>query len=131
MMSEIKVDDLMREVAARAAAAGPEPMFPQLALGQLQPELCEHAEVESRPILLGRTRYERLWARINRLVRRVAAHAVEPAVTQQNEWNAATLAALDGLIAADATLRASIAILRAENLKQGKQAKTTVTSSNT
>jgi hypothetical protein len=120
-MSEIRVDDLMREVADQAAGGGPEPVFPQLELQRLQPELRQHAEVEPRPVLLGRTRYERLWVRINTLVRRVAAHAVEPAVTQQNEWNAATLAALDGLIDADATLRATIAILRAENQQQGNK----------
>jgi hypothetical protein len=87
--------------------------MPQLTLQQLLPVLREQQSVEPRPALIGRTRYERLWARINRVVRRVAAHAVEPAVAQQNEFNAATQVALEGLIEADAALRAAVIELRA------------------
>lgn len=102
----------MRQIAARAQQAGPEPRLPQLELQQLLPMLREHQTVEPRPLLIGRTRYERLWVRINRLLRRVAAHAVEPAVTQQNEFNAATQIALERLIEADAALRAAVIELR-------------------
>lgn len=109
------VDQIMREIEAQAAQAGPEPIFGQLALQQLQPMLREYAHVEPRPPLIGRTRYERLWVRINTIVRRFAAHAIEPAVAQQNEWNTATLDAIDLLIRSDAALRASIDVLRAEH----------------
>ena len=112
MTPPLNVDQIMQTIAVRATEAGPEPPLPQLALQQLLPSLREQQAVEPRPALIGRTRYERLWARINRVVRRVAAHAVEPAVTQQNEFNAATQVALEGLIEADAALRAAVIELR-------------------
>jgi hypothetical protein len=107
-MTPLNVDEIMQTISARAAVAGAEPSMPQLTLQQLLPVLREQQTVEPRPALIGRTRYERLWARINRIVRRVAAHAVEPAVAQQNEFNAATQIALEGLIEADAALRAAV-----------------------
>lgn len=113
MTAPLDVEQIMQTVAARAAAAGPEPALPQLALQQLLPVLREQQRVEPRPPLIGRTRYERLWARINRVVRRVAAHAVEPVITQQNEFNAATEAALEDLLRVDAALRAAAIELRA------------------
>lgn len=112
-MSELRVDDLMREIATRAQAEA-EPAFPQLALEHLLPVLREHSVVEPRPPLIGRSRYERVWVRINTIVRRFAAHAVEPAVAQQNEFNAALQATLEEVIATDAKLRAAIVALRAE-----------------
>ena len=112
-MNTIHVDDLMREIEEVAARAGAEPPFPQLAMQQLLPALREHHLVEPRPPLIGRTRYERLWVRINQLLRRVAAHAVEPAVAQQNESNTAVLDALEQLLRADAGLRSLVAAQRA------------------
>lgn len=117
-MPELEADALMRSIEARAAQAGPEPSFPQLQLQQLLPELRERRRVEPRPLLIGRTAYERLWVRINRLLRRVSAHAVEPAVTQQNEFNVAAEAALEALIETDAALRAAVIRLRAERAAQ-------------
>jgi hypothetical protein len=114
-MDEIHVDDLMREVDAAAEESGAEPAFPHLALQQLVPVLREHHHVEPRPPLIGRTRYERLWVHINQILRRVAAHAVEPAVAQQNEFNTALLDSLDQFMRADAELRASVVALRAEH----------------
>jgi hypothetical protein len=112
-MAEIDVDNLMGEIDAAALLAGPEPAFPQLELQQVLPELREYHAVEPRPPLIGRTRYERLWVRINGVLRRGAAHAVEPAVAQQNESNAALLAALEELVRSDAALRAAVVALRA------------------
>lgn len=114
-MPEIRVDDLIRVIEARAREQT-EPDFPQLELQRLLPMLRETHAVEPRPPLLGRTRYERLWVRINRIVRRVAAHAVEPAVTQQNEFNDAVLTTIEGLIDADSALRGAVVALRAERL---------------
>ena len=114
-MPEIDVDNLMREIDAAAAQAGSEPRFPALELQQLRPALREYHAVEPRPPLVGRTRYERLWVRINGLLRRVAAHAVEPAVAQQNEYNAALHEALDQLTRSDAALRAAVVELRARS----------------
>ncbi len=111
-MSTINVDDLMHEIEAAAAQAGAEPPFPQLVMQQLLPALREYHAVEPRPPLIGRTRYERLWVRINKVLRRVAAHAVEPAVAQQNESNTAVLDALEQLLRADASLRAVVAAQR-------------------
>ncbi len=111
-MSTLNVDELMREIEAAAAQAGAEPQFPQLAMQQLLPALREYHAVEPRPPLIGRTRYERLWVRINQLLRRIAAHAVEPAVAQQNESNAAVLDALEQLLRADAGLRAVVTAQR-------------------
>jgi hypothetical protein len=113
-MDELHVDNLIREVNAAAENAGPEPVFPHLVLQQLVPLLREHHHVEPRPPLIGRTRYERLWVHINQILRRVAAHAVEPAVAQQNEFNTALLDALEQCMRADAELRASVVILRAK-----------------
>ena len=111
-MSTINVDELMHEIEATAARGGAEPLFPQLAMQQLLPALREYHAVEPRPPLIGRTRYERLWVRINQLLRRGAAHAVEPAVAQQNESNTAVLDALEQLLRADAGLRAMVAAQR-------------------
>lgn len=117
-MTAIHVDDLIREIDLLASEAGPEPPFPQLEVQQLMPTLREHAVVDPRPPLIGRTRYERLWMRINTIVRRVAAHAVEPAVAQQNEFNAALLDAIDGLTRADAALRAQVIALRSDQIEE-------------
>ncbi len=108
----LRVSDLQRRIEAAAQAAGSEPTFPQLELHQLLPHLRLQHTVEPRPAFAPRTRYERVWARINTIVRRFAAHAIEPAVTQQNEFNAALLHALEQMIAADATLRAAISVER-------------------
>lgn len=108
----MNVDHLQQRVAETAQAAGSDPAFPQLALQRLMPHLRIHHVVEPRPAWAPRTAYERVWARINGMVRRVAAHAVEPAVAQQNESNAAVLAALEQMIEADAALRAAISVAR-------------------
>jgi hypothetical protein len=71
-----------------AREAGMEPPFPLLHLQRLQPILAEAVHVEPNPTLLGRTRYERVWAVINRALRRIARYGVEPVVTQQNAFNA-------------------------------------------
>jgi hypothetical protein len=120
MASKIQVDELQRQIDAAAAQAGPEPEFPQLELQRLLPILHERHIVEPRPPLIGRTAYERLWVRINQVVRRFAGHAVEPAVTQQNEFNRATLELLEDLIAADAALRGAVVTRRAEHAAGGK-----------
>lgn len=114
MAEIIQVDELQRQIDATAEQAGAEPEFPQLELQRLLPVLREQHVVEPRPPLIGRTTYERVWVQINQLVRRFAAHAVEPAVTQQNEFNRATLDLLEGLIAADAALRGAVVARRAE-----------------
>ncbi len=113
MAELISVTELQREIDEVAAQAGPEPALPQLELQQLLPILREHHTIEPRPPLIGRTAYERLWVRINRVVRRIAAHAVEPAVAQQNEFNRALLDTLEGLIQADAALRGAVIAERA------------------
>jgi hypothetical protein len=113
MAELLRVDELQREIDAAAAQAGPEPAFPQLELQRLLPILREHHVVEPRPPLIGRTAYERLWVRINQVIRRFAAHAVEPAVAQQNEFNHALLDTLEGLIQADAALRGAVVAQRA------------------
>lgn len=108
----LRVSELQRRIEAAAQAAGPEPAFPQLELQQLLPHLRLRYAVNPRPAFVPRTRYERLWTWINTIVRRFAAHAVEPAVTQQNEFNAALLHTLEQMITADAALRAAISIER-------------------
>jgi hypothetical protein len=108
----LHVDDLQRRIEDTARTAGPEPTFPQLELQRLLPHLRLQHTVEPRPALVGYTRYERLWVQINRVVRRFAAHAVEPAVVQQNEFNSALLAALEQFADANAALRAAINIER-------------------
>lgn len=112
------VDQLQQRIAETAQAAGVDPVFPQLELQRMLPHLRGHHVVEPRPAWAPRTAYERVWARINGVVRRVAAHAVEPAVAQQNEGNAAVLAALEQLIEADAALRAAVSVARMSNSEQ-------------
>ncbi|WP_026370176.1 hypothetical protein [Kallotenue papyrolyticum] len=109
----MNVDDLMREIEAAAAAAGPEPVLPHLELSRLMPQLAADRRVEPRPPLVGRSAYERLWARINRLIRRVAAHGVEPVVHQQNAWNQAAVEAIAALAQAAAMLRGAVVAARA------------------
>jgi hypothetical protein len=108
----MNVAESQQRVDEAAQAAGPEPLFPQLDLQRLLPVLRMQHVVEPRPPWAPRTAYERVWARINGVVRRVAAHAVEPAVAQQNESNAAVLAALEQMIEADAALRAAVSVAR-------------------
>lgn len=103
----------MAELDAAATAAEPEPDFPQQRLQETLPELYDRQRVEPRPLLIGRTVYERLWVRINTRLRRVAAHAVEPVVTQQNEWNTAAAGAVERLVEADAAIRDALLALRA------------------
>jgi hypothetical protein len=108
----MNVDELQRRVDQAAQVAGPEPLFPHLDLQHMVPHLRLHQVVEPRPAWAPRTAYERVWARINAVVRRIAAHAVEPAVMQQNESNAALLAVLEQMIAADAALCAAVSVAR-------------------
>ena len=122
MADRIQVDELQRQIDAAAEHAGNEPAFPQLELQRLLPVLREQHVVEPRPPLIGRTTYERVWVKINQVVRRFAAHAVEPAVTQQNEFNRATLELLEGLIAADAALRGAVVARRAEQAARTENA---------
>ena len=70
--------------------------------------------VEPNPRLIGRTLYERLWVVINRRIRRVVRHGVEPSVQAQNELNARFNHVLERLIRGDAALHAEIVRLRAE-----------------
>ncbi len=111
-MSRIQVDNLMVELEAQAAGRS-EPDFPQQSLQEGLPELRDRQRVEPRPLLIGRTAYERLWVRINTLLRRAAAHAVEPVVIQQNEWNGAAGDAIERLIEADAAIRDALLAVRA------------------
>jgi hypothetical protein len=115
MSEQIRVDELQQEIETAASQAGPEPAFPQLELQRLVPALREYHAVEPRPPLIGRTSYERLWVRINQVLRRFAAHAVEPAVAQQNEFNRALLDTLERLIEADAALRGAVIACRTEH----------------
>jgi len=110
----IDITLLQAAIEEHARAAGPEPSFVQLHLGTLVPVLREAMRVEPNPPLIGRTAYERCWVVINRAVRRVARHGVEPAVQAQNAYNAAVGRMLDQLMAVDASLHAEIVRLRAE-----------------
>ena len=108
----MNVAQAQQRIDEAAQVAGPEPLFAQLDLQRLLPHLRLHYVVEPRPAWAPRTARERVWARINSVVRRVAAHAVEPAVAQQNESNVAVLAALEQMIEADAALRAAVSVAR-------------------
>lgn len=111
---EIDIGVLQEALAERARHGGPEPPMYQLRLQQLAPTLDLTVRVEPSPPLIGTTRYERLWVLINRFVRRVARHGVEPAVLAQNEANTAMLRMLRLLVTTDATLHAELVRLRAE-----------------
>ncbi len=112
--SPLVVTEIQAEIERRARLAGTEPPFYQLDLRRLVPVLVEAVRVESSPPLLGRNLYERLWVMINRAIRRVTRHGVEPAVAVQNEVNARVKRVLDRLIAGDAALHAEVARLQAE-----------------
>lgn len=117
----MNVNQAQQRIEQAAQAAGSEPAFPLLDLQRLLPHLRLHHTVEPRPVWAPRTAYERVWARINAVVRRGAAHAVEPAVMQQNEWNTATLAALEQMIATTASVRAAVDVARMHNRDQQAQ----------
>ncbi len=110
----IDITLLQAAIEEHARTAGPEPPFVQLHLGALVPVLREAMRVEPNPPLIGRTAYERCWVVINRAVRRVARHGVEPAVQAQNAHNAAVGRMLDQLMAADESLHAELVRLRGE-----------------
>jgi hypothetical protein len=109
------VAELQAEIEALARLAGPDLALPQLALQRLKPILQESVKVDPRPILLGRTAYERFWVVVNRLVRRVAGLGVEPGVAAQNDFNAGIERALEQMIRVDAALHAEVVHLRAES----------------
>jgi hypothetical protein len=111
---EIDIGALQEALEERARQGGAEPPMYQLRLQQLAPTLDLTVRVDPTPPLIGTTRYERLWVIINRFVRRVARHGVEPAVLAQNEANTAMLKMLGLLVRADATLHAEIVRLRAD-----------------
>lgn len=111
---EIDAQALQAAIEASARTAGPEPPFAQLALQQLKRLIHETATVEPNPLLLGRTTYERVWVVINRAIRRIARHGVEPCVQQQNELNTRIKHTLDLLITADAALQAELIRIRAD-----------------
>ena len=110
----VDVEELQRAIERAAVESGPEPPFPQLQLDMLRPALAHSVRVEPHPPLIGRTTYEKVWAAINRRVRRVAGLAVVPVVEQQNEANARLLRSLDRLAAVEAGLHAAIVRMRAE-----------------
>lgn len=101
---------------AVARSPQPEPAFPLLQFNELYPQLRETSRVVTRPPLIGRYAYERLWAIINRALRRLAGPAVDPAIVQQNEWNAVALETLSDLAAIQAALQAEVSRLDAERL---------------
>lgn len=115
-MTNPTVEQLMSKVHAAATDDPPEPSFPLLKLDQMQPTLRETSVVIGRPPLIGRTPYERVWAVINRLLRRAAVHAVEPAVAQQNEWNAAVHATITDLARTQSALQAEVIRQQAERV---------------
>ena len=110
---------LKRKFERRAQRAGPDPPFYQLHLQRVMPVLAEAVKVDPNPPILGRTLYERIWAVINRGIRRVVRHGVEPAVLMQNDANARVRRSLERLIAGDAALHAEVVRLRAEG-KRGQ-----------
>ncbi len=109
----LDVAALQHAIEQQAGAAGPEPPLHQLQLMRMEPILDEAVRVEPNPRLIGRSFYERTWVVINRALRRIARHGVEPAVAAQNDFNAALKRSLDRLIAGDAALQAEITRLRA------------------
>ena len=112
--STVDVVALQAAIAEHARQAGPEPPLYQLHLRRLLPVLQEAVRVEPNPPLIGRTGYERFWVVINRAVRLLVRHGVEPAVLAQNDLNVAVGRALEQLIAGDAALHAELVRLRAE-----------------
>ena len=104
----------MAEIHASVRTGPAEPAFPLLLLSELMPTLRERRQVIASPLLIGRTAYERLWAIINRVLRRASSSAVAPVVAQQNEWNAAAEDTLMELAAEAADLQAEISRLYAE-----------------
>ncbi len=104
--------EVQRAVEAYAASQ-PEPDFPRLHLRSLLPVLGRTARVDPRPLLIGRTAYERMWVVINRGVRGVIRHAAEPVVDQQNDLNQHITHALEQIARADAALHGEVVRLRA------------------
>jgi hypothetical protein len=119
-MSEPSNIEVQRLLEAHAAEVGAEPAFPRLELRSLVALIGRTARVEARSVLIGRTRYERMWVVINRAVRGVVRHAVEPVVGQQNAWNAQLARTLDDFAAADHALDGEVVRLRAEAARRAE-----------
>src|SRR5689334_8474631 len=113
--TNISVDELMAEIHNVTQAGSAEPSFPLLQFSELKPQLHERSRVLGSPLLIGRTPYERLWALINRALRRSVSSAVGPIVGQQNEWNAAAVDTLSDLAALATALQAEISRLQAKH----------------
>jgi hypothetical protein len=113
-MSEQSLNAKMQAAVEAYAANRVEPRFARLHLRSLIPLVERTARVDPRPLLIGRTAYERVWVVINRGVRGIIRHAAEPVVEQQNAWNTQLTHTLERLAAADAALHGEAVRMRAE-----------------
>ena len=113
MSEQQRNTDLQASVEAYASDSV-EPRFPRLHLRSLIPLMERTARVDPRPLLIGRTAYERMWVVINRGVRGIIRHAAEPVVEQQNAWNRQLTHTFERLAAADAALHGEVVRMRAE-----------------
>lgn len=113
-MSGQRLNAELQAAVEAYAASSTEPAFPRLHLRSLITSLQRTGAVDPRPLLIGRTAYERMWVVINRGVRGIIRHAVEPVVEQQNAWNKELAHTLARLAVADAALHGDVIRMRAE-----------------
>lgn len=113
-MSEQPLNAELQTAVETYASRSVEPRFPRLHLRSLIPLMERTARVDPRPLLIGRTAYERMWVVINRGVRGIIRHAAEPVVEQQNTWNRQLSHTLERLAVADAALHGEVVRMRAE-----------------
>lgn len=113
--ASLDITQLQHAIEAAARATGPEPHFPRLELERLCPTLREATRVDARPVLIGRTPYERFWVIVNRLIRSVVGPGVEPGVEAQNRLNARMVEILMNLANRHTTLQAELIRFQAEH----------------
>ncbi|NTV64349.1 MAG: hypothetical protein HGA65_12545, partial [Oscillochloris sp.] len=104
--------DELQRLVEMAAVLEPPAALPDLALRPLPAQAEDRAHVQAHWSLVGTTRLTMLQAMAKRGVRQYLRWMINPIAEQQNAANAAITGTLPHLLAADAELRAHIAVLR-------------------
>ncbi len=109
----LSVDDVQALVERLGKSESPAALA-DIEVRPLLAPLVERRLVNAHWKLEGRTLIQKGWALLNKLVRRYLRWLINPIVEQQNAYNAALIAAVTALLAADAEARATLASLRAQ-----------------
>ncbi len=108
----------LQDLVGERGQQEPPAALSDLELRALQAQLQDKTQVNAHWDLAGPSLFEQVRGALQRLIRRSLRWYINPIVDQQNAYNAALVAALAAMLAADAESRARLALLRAEKLRR-------------